>query len=76
MTDFVKELEELPEEERAGAVRQVLVALYQKSGNLIDRLLRRLDHPEIPNEFWEAAEELEDGRAIEMRDEHFEQPPV
>ena len=46
--------------------------LFPGSNKLIDRVTRRLQHSDIPEDFWEAAEEVEDGRALEIRDEHFE----
>ena len=35
-----------------------------------------MEHPEVPEDVWESFEEAEDGRGIEMRDEHFANPPV
>ena len=40
-----------------------------------ERLLRRLEHPEIAEEVWEGFEQCEDGQSIEMKDEHFVNPP-
>ena len=74
--EIVKELEGLPESERAKVARHALQVLFPGSNQLIDRVMRRLQHPDIPEDFWEAAEEVEDGRALEIRDEHFENPPV
>lgn len=74
--EVVKELETLPEAERANVARCALEILYPGSSNLIGRVMRRLEHPDIPQDFWEAAEEAEDGKAVEMRDEHFDNPPV
>jgi hypothetical protein len=74
--ELVKELGTVPEAQRANVARRVLGTLYPASRHLIERLLRRLEHPDIPTDFWEAAEEVEDGKAIEMHDEHFGNPPV
>lgn len=76
IVEMVKELEALPEPERADLARRALEILYPGSANLIGRIMRRLEHPLIPEDFWEAAEEVEDGKAIEMHDKHFENPPV
>jgi len=54
----------------------VLRDLYPQSGKFIERLLRRVEHPEIPEDVWQGFEECEDGKAIEMKEEHFDQPPV
>ena len=74
--EIVKELEALPPSERADVARRVLETLYPGRGTAVDRLMRRLEHPDIPEDFWEAVEEVEDGKAIEMHDEHFERPPL
>ncbi|MSU61533.1 MAG: hypothetical protein EXS31_03910 [Pedosphaera sp.] len=74
--EIVKELGALPESEKAGVARSVLETLYPASGQMIERVLRRLEHPDVPGDFWEAVEEVEDGKSTEMRDEHFEKPPV
>lgn len=74
--EIVKELNGLPQSERANVARRVLETLYPGRGKVLDRLMRRLEHPDVPEDFWEAVEQVEDGKAIEMLDEHFEQPPV
>jgi hypothetical protein len=35
-----------------------------------------MENPEVPEEVWESFEEAEDGKGIEIRDEHFVNPPV
>jgi hypothetical protein len=42
----------------------------------VERLLRRLQHPDVPEDVWEGFEECADGKAIEMQDEHFARLPV
>ena len=74
--EIVKELNGLPQSERANLVRNVLETLYPGRGKVLDRVMRRLEHPDVPEDFWEAVEQVEDGKAIEMLDEHFAQPPV
>jgi hypothetical protein len=75
VAEVLKQVEILPREERAGFASQVLRALYPDSEQSIARLMRRLENPDVPEDFWEAVEESEDGKAIEITDEHFEQPP-
>ena len=75
-TQIVEELEEMPAEARQQVVRSVLAKLYPRSAKTIERLLRRIEHPEVPEDVWEGFEEAEDGKGIEMRDEHFAQPPA
>jgi hypothetical protein len=74
--EIIRELEAVPEAERLNVARRVLEALYPGRGKLMDRILRRLEHPDVPDDFWEAVEEVEDGKAIEMRYEHFDRPPA
>ncbi len=74
--EIAKELQELPDSERAEVARHALEVLYPGSSKLIARVMRRLEHPGIPDDFWEAAEEVEDGRALEIHDQHFDNPPV
>jgi hypothetical protein len=73
---IVNALEGMSAEERRQAVRSVLAKLYPGSAKTIERLLRRIEHPEVPEDVWEAFEEAEDGKGIEMRDEHFVRPPA
>ena len=75
-TEMVHELESLPENKRFQAIQTLLKKLYPQSRKAIERLLRRIEHPEIPEDAWEGLEEAEDGKLIPMRDEHFDRPPV
>jgi hypothetical protein len=75
-TDFIAELEAMPGEKRRATVKTILGRLYPESQRAIDRMLRRMEHPEVPEDVWEGFEEAEDGRGIEMRDEHFTDPPA
>jgi hypothetical protein len=70
------ELKTLPEEERARIIRRTLQGLSPDMLKALERQLRRFAHPEVPEEVWTGFEEAEDGRGIEIRDEHFERPPV
>ena len=74
--EIIKELETLPAVERSSVARRVLATLYPGRAQAVDRIMRRLDHPDVPEDFWESVEEAEDGKAMEIRDEHFERPPV
>lgn len=75
-TKLANELKTVPEAERAKLISAALSDLYPNSGKFIERLVRRVEHPEIPEDVWQGFEECEDGKAIEMKDEHFDQPPV
>ena len=75
-TEMVHEIESLPENARSEAIKTLLKSLYPQSSKAIERLLRRIEHPEVPEDFWEGIEEIEDGKALEMKDEHFDTPPL
>ena len=55
---FVNELEEMPVEARQQVVRSVLAKLYPRSAKAIERLLRRIEHLEVPDDMWEGFEEV------------------
>jgi hypothetical protein len=70
------ELKTLPESERVRIIRGALQELSPLTLKALERQLRRLAHPEVPEDVWTGFEEAEDGQGIEVRDEHFERPPV
>jgi hypothetical protein len=70
------ELKTLPEADRTRIIRGALRALSPAAMRTLERQLRRFAHPEVPEDVWTGFEEAEDGRGIEVRDEHFERPPI
>jgi hypothetical protein len=70
------ELKTLPESERARIIREALQELSPPTLKSLERQMRRFAHPEVPEDVWTGFEEAEDGQGIEIRDEHFEHPPV
>ncbi len=75
--DFLaNELKTLPEAERTRIIRGALQELSPHALKTLERQLRRFAHPEVPEDVWTGFEEAEDGRGIEVQDEHFERPPV
>ena len=75
-TEMIDELATLSEEKRREALQAILGRLYPGGARIIERMLRRIEHPEIPEDVWEGFEEAEDGKGIEMRDGHFDNPPA
>ena len=75
-TEIIRELAALPSVEKTEVVASALRQLYPNNEKAVQRTLFRLEHPEIPDEFVTGIEELEDGKGIEMKDEHFLRPPV
>ena len=76
VANLENELKILPETERARIIRGALQQLSPPALRDLERQLRRFAHPEVPEDVWTGFEEAEDGRGIEIRDEHFERPPV
>ncbi|MFH1066471.1 MAG: hypothetical protein V1746_01000 [bacterium] len=74
--EMAQELKAMPHPAREEALKAILQELYPSNVQAVSRILRRLQNPDIPEDFWEAIEEAKDGKVIEMKDEHFDQPPV
>jgi hypothetical protein len=74
--DMIEELAAMPDAKRRETVTVILARLYPGGQKMIERMLRRIEHPEVPEDVWESFEEAEDGKGTEMRDEHFANPPV
>ena len=70
-TEIIRELAMLPPAEKTAVVASALRQLYSNNEKAVRRTLIRLEHPEIPEEFSLGMEELEDGKGLEMRDEHL-----
>lgn len=69
------ELKALPEAERTRVISEALRELSPSTIKTLERRLRRLGHPEVPEDVWTGFEEAEDGQGIEIKDDHFERPP-
>jgi len=64
--EFIHQMQTLPEKKRTQTMKHVLARLYPKSRKVIDRLLRRIEHPEVPEDFWGGVEDIEDGRTVDL----------
>lgn len=71
VAEVLKQVQLLRQEDMAGFASQVLTSLYPESRDQIDRLIRRLESPKVPEEFWEGVEEYENGKATPITDAHF-----
>ena len=71
-----RELKILPEPERSRIISEALRGLSPSTIKTLERRLRRLAHPEVPEDVWIGFEEAEDGEGVEIKDEHFERPPA
>jgi hypothetical protein len=75
-TEMIEELSAMPDEKRRETLKAIFARLYPGGGKNFERILRRMEHPEVPEDVWEGFEEAEDGKGIEIRDEHFDNPPA
>ncbi len=57
--EVIAQIETLPEAER----------------KIVERALRRLTHPDVPEEIWEGYEDYEDGRFVDIDLVLREEPP-
>jgi hypothetical protein len=71
----LQEFNILPKSERTGLVEQALRQLTAEERKPIKRLIRRLQHPDVPGSFWEGVEDHEDGRTVDMETALRETPP-
>jgi hypothetical protein len=71
-----RELHALPEAERARLIGSALKNLSPASIQTLERQVRRLAHPEVPEDIWVGFEEAEAGLGIEIKDDHFAHPPA
>lgn len=62
---MVKELRALPREKRASVTKRILKSLYPHDKR-VERLVRRLENPDVPEDVWRGIEEAEDGKLIDM----------
>ncbi len=72
---LAKELREVPELERGELIGAALRDIYSEGGQTPARLVRRLEHPDIPEDVWRGMEDAEDGRPVDMETAFSEPPP-
>ena len=73
-TEFVKELESLPRTERANVAKRVLKTLCPND-TTVERIMRRIENPDIPEDVWRGIEDAEDDRLVDMEVALNERPP-
>lgn len=64
-TEIVKALETLPRPERANVAKRALETLCGDS-KTVERIMRRIENPDIPDDVWRGIEEAEEGRLINL----------
>jgi hypothetical protein len=74
-SEMVLEIKRLSPRDRTQVMQETLRHLSQEERKPIERLLRRLQHPEVPESFWTGVEDHEDGRTVDMENALRETPP-
>jgi hypothetical protein len=72
-TEIVKQLEALPRVERANVAKHVLKTLCDDP-KVVERIMRRIEHPDVPEDVWRGIEDAEDGRLVDMETALHERP--
>lgn len=73
MAEIVKELEALPRQERETIAKRVLRSLCSDT-KVIERVMRRIENPDIAEDVWRGMEDAEDGRLVEMETALHDKP--
>jgi hypothetical protein len=71
----IEEVRRLPSRARAEVIAAALPQLDAEDRKEIERILRRLQHPDVPESFWSGVEDHEDGRTVDMDLVMREVPP-
>jgi len=74
-TMLAKELQAVPDPERGDMIGEALRAIYPQSGRAIERLIRRMENPDIPEQVWRGIEDAEEGQFVGMETAMTEAPP-
>lgn len=72
---LTEELRAVPAPERGEVIGAVLQAIYPDGGQVLARLIRRLENPDIPEDVWRGIEDAESGRLVDMETALSEPPP-
>jgi hypothetical protein len=64
--EIIEQIEALPAADRLAVLKQALSDLCPNSGKAMERLLRRVENPDIPEDVWQGIEQAEDGRLIDL----------
>jgi len=72
---LIEEFKTLPSSERVRVAEKTVRELPAEDRKSIERLLRRLQHPDVPEDFWRGVEDHEDDRTVDMETALHETPP-
>ncbi len=73
--DVMEQIEALPAVEQTEVLKKTMVRLCPGNAKAIERLLRRLENPDIPEDVWRGIEDAEDGRLVPMETAMSGKPP-
>ena len=74
-TTLANELRTVPDPERGNVIGAALRSIYPQSGRVIERMIRRIENPDIPEDVWRGIEDAEAGRLVDMETAMTESPP-
>jgi hypothetical protein len=76
--EVIRETQDLPPSEKVAVMRHWLEFLDGSSPaqrKTVERLLRRLENPDVPEDVWRGIEDAEDGRVVDMETALTQKPP-
>ena len=77
-TEIIRESEKLPKAQKLQVIHHWLESINGEDmarRKVIERLLRRLENPDIPEDVWRGIEDAEDGRLVDMETALTQKPP-
>jgi hypothetical protein len=63
---LIEQMKALPVRERSRVMEQTIREFTSEERKPIERLLRRLQHPDVPEDFWQGVEDHEDDRTVDI----------
>lgn len=72
---LIEEMKALPVKERTRVVEETIRESTAEERKSIERFLRRLQHPDVPEAFWQGVEDHEDDRTVDMETALHDRPP-
>lgn len=73
--EVIEQIKAMPPPERTEVLKKAIAGLCPQSNKTIERLLRRLENQDIPEDVWRGIEDAEDGRVVDMETALAEKPP-
>ncbi len=77
-TEIIRESESLPLPDKLSVIRHWAETMKPGRGEsrkAVERLLRRLENPDVPEDVWRGIEDAEDGRVVDLEAALTQKPP-